>query len=230
MLIEVCGPDGSGKSTLVDSLRGRIRDGGCGQAYERTLRSESRNLLEIARLSSSAVFSPREIELVVLLDAVEAGAGELAKYRGSPVMHVFVQNYVHALTARVHARGLIQDPGFQWLLKLLPAPDLSIRLKLEWRTSLARISSRSKGDGILDAEDAATEMGRRVVSFEESTAYVCYPQVVLDASRDQDQVSESAWTYVSAVVGGGEALRPHLRFPTPGTGCASPGESRGMSC
>lgn len=202
MLIEVCGPDGVGKSTVIDALRGRIRKGGHSTAYERTLRSESRNLLEIARLSSPASFSVREIELVVVLDAVEQASGELGKYRGSPVMHVFVQNYRHALTARLQRKGMEQDQGLRWLVRSIPPPDLSVRLDADWHQCLDRIQRRAKGDELLLAADAVTEIRQRIESFALAAAEIDYPQVVVCANDAPDQVAESVWQHVLPTISG----------------------------
>ncbi|HCT78068.1 MAG TPA: hypothetical protein DGG94_20200 [Micromonosporaceae bacterium] len=70
MLVEVCGVDGSGKSTLIDTLR-RTMNGTGARAYERVVRSESRNLLEsVAMLQPEAGFGVRDHTLAVLLDTI----------------------------------------------------------------------------------------------------------------------------------------------------------------
>lgn len=199
MLIELCGPDGSGKSTLIDILRGRMRQEGA-VVYERTLRSESRNLLELARLSSGITFPARDIELVVVLDAVQQGAGELKKYQGAAHMHVFVQQWTHALAARLQAHGFGDDEGLQWLLALMPAPDLSLRLQLDPERCLARAKQRPKGDDLLRSPDSAGAVRRHAEGFDVSARRLPYIQVVLDALLPPEQLADKAWQHLNCAL------------------------------
>lgn len=201
MLIEICGPDGAGKTTLVDALRARLRAATGVAVYERVLRSESRNLLEVARLSASASFTRREMTLAVLLDAVRQSTGEFGTYQGSPVMHIVVQHYAHALAARLRDEGMHHEPGLRWLLGRLPAPDVSVRLATTPERCLERIRTRVKGDEILTAEEPGERMRRRVESFESAAADLAYPQLVVDAAQDAPSVLDATWRHVRAVAG-----------------------------
>ncbi|MFG1838759.1 hypothetical protein ACGFH8_10040 [Micromonospora sp. NPDC049175] len=195
MLIEVCGPDGSGKSTLVDGLRARVREAGH-VAYERTLRSESRNLLEIVQQQSHG-FSPREFELAVLLDAVSQSTGELTKYVRNPTTHVFVQQYRCALLARLLRRGLAGHGELLALLDHVTVPDLSVRLLVSDFTCMARIRGRRKGDGLLARPSPATEMRALVQAFDDAAERLPYPQVDLDAELPADELLDLAWKHLA---------------------------------
>ncbi|WP_250405138.1 AAA family ATPase [Streptomyces cellostaticus] len=201
MLIEICGPDGAGKTTLVDALRARLRAATGVAVYERVLRSESRNLLEVARLSASASFTQREMTLAVLLDAVRQSTGEFSTYVGSPVMHIVVQHYAHTLAARLRDEGLHLDPGLRWLLSRLPPPDVSVRLAITPTRCMERIRARAKGDDILTAAEPGERMRRLVESFENAAADLTYPQFVVDAAQDVPSVLKATWWHVQAVAG-----------------------------
>lgn len=161
MLIEICGVDGSGKSTLIDGARRRLRDSGFGAAYERVLRSESRNLLEAVCLEEGdQVFEARDYELAVLIDAL-AQAHALDHYRGSTVSHVFVTGYRCALGARLEERGFATSVGLNKLVARLPAPDLLVSLRVPEDVAVSRMLQRSKGDSVLEDADPQALVERR---------------------------------------------------------------------
>lgn len=180
MLIEVCGVDGSGKSTLVDGVRRRLRETGSAHAYERTLRSESRNLLEaVCAEEGAAVFGVRDHELAVLLDAI-VQSGALGHYRGSSVSHAFVTGYRCALAARLDERGLSADRGLVNLVARVAPPDLLLLLAVPVEVALERMTSRRKGDGLLSASDPLREVEARQKALVEHGTRL--GAVVLDAS------------------------------------------------
>ncbi|MBB5774980.1 shikimate kinase [Nonomuraea jabiensis] len=192
MLIEVCGPDGAGKSTLVDGLRVRLRSSV--RAYERIVRSESRNLLErvMLELGRPDAFSSREHELVVILDAIRQSHADLHVYRGSPHSHAFVTFYHCALLARLHERGLAADEALRHLLRSLPPPDLSLRLTVEPETALDRIRNRVKGDDVLSAPEPLARLRDRVHAYELAGRELPYEQVTLDSAQCPEQVAAQA--------------------------------------
>ena len=201
VLIEICGPDGAGKSTLVDGLRARIRGHG-GVAYSRTLRSESRNLLDIVRREMpGAQFAAREFEIAVLLDAVAQGGGELAKYRGNKLTHVFAEQYRGSLLARLFRAGLADRPELRALLGHVPPPDLSLRLAASPETCLGRIRERPKGDGMLAEVAPAEAMRRLTESFADAADCLGYPQQTLDAEEPAGDLLEAAWARVAPALG-----------------------------
>ncbi|MFI1996443.1 hypothetical protein [Actinoplanes sp. NPDC020271] len=202
MLIEVSGPDGSGKSTLVDGIRARIRESG-GISYERTLRSEGRVVLEMVENSTADAasrFSPREVEIAVLLDAVSQSAAELTKYQGASTTHVLVQQHRCALLARLHRRGLAGHPELLALLDHLTVPDLSLRLQVSGSTCMARIRNRRKGDGLLARASPEAEMSSLVRSFDAAALTLGYPQVPIDGERAADETLETAWRHVAELL------------------------------
>jgi thymidylate kinase len=196
LLIEICGPDGSGKSTLVDGLRARVRLAG-GTAYERTLRSESRNLMELVQhgLGPDA-FASADYELAVLLDAVAQSTGELSKYRGAPATHVFVQHYHCALLARMYRRGLDDRRGLRGLLSQVPAPDLSLRLVVSGDTCLDRIQRRTTGDGLLARSSPRAELHHLVDAYDAAAGALPYPCMNLDAELPAADLLAAAWAHV----------------------------------
>lgn len=166
MLIEICGVDGSGKSTLIDGTRRRLRESSFGPAYERVLRSESRNLLEAVCLEEGdQVFEARDYELAVLIDAL-AQAHALDHYRGSTVSHVFITGYRCALGARLEERGFTNSVGLNKLVDRLPAPDLLVFLRVPADIAVGRMRERSKGDSVLEEADPQALVVRRQRSLE----------------------------------------------------------------
>lgn len=184
MLIEITGPDGSGKSTLIDRVRRHIHETTPAKAYERVLRSESRNLLESVSLAGEAEFEQRDVELARLLDLVRSAHADLHVYRGDPSSHAFVSFYRCAALAGLHRRGLGFDAGLRALLRRVPPPDLSFRLRIEPELALQRITGRAKGDQVLLVADVPAELARLVASFETAGGALDYPQYVLDGDSD----------------------------------------------
>jgi thymidylate kinase len=185
VLIEVCGPDGVGKSTLVDASRRALRETTGVVAYERVLRSESRNLIEYLETAAGrSMFAPRDQELAVLFDIVRQAHADLRLYRTNPLVHAFVTFYRCALLARLHRKGLAEDDGLIALVGQLPAPDVSVRLVLPLEHALRRLADRPKGDQLLTHADPRSELGRSVAAFATAGRDPGYPQVVLDADRE----------------------------------------------
>ncbi|GIJ38327.1 nucleoside/nucleotide kinase family protein [Micromonospora andamanensis] len=165
MLIEVLGVDGAGKTTLIDAARRQLQQNGRMRAYERSIRSESRNLIEGLQLAvPEAGFSARDQELAVLLDAVREAHGSLHAYRGSPVSHVFVTGYRTALFARLRARGFDDDAGLRALVGHIPRADLGVLVDAPPAVALERIRRRQKGDQVLSFPDPLAEIERRAAA------------------------------------------------------------------
>lgn len=153
MLIEVCGADGSGKSTMIDGLRRALRSEGL-TVYERVVRSESRNLLQALQEQDGAVrIAQREVQLVVLLDALRYAQADLSSYRGSERQHAFVTGHRVALTARLSRSGLKNDVALRAVLEAIPAPDYTIAILTPPATALQRLQDRAKGDSVLSEKN-----------------------------------------------------------------------------
>lgn len=199
MLIEVAGPDGAGKSTLIDSARRWLHENTGAKAYERVLRSESRNLLEMLSLDAAGPnFCTRDIELAVLLDAVRLSHADLHVYRRSRRSHAFVSNYRFSLLARLHARGLADDNGLAALVTRIPAPDLSVRLVVPAVVALARLRARHKGDQMLTKLDPAFEAERATRCFDIAGAALAYSHTVLDGTQPVKTLTDELCSLVAA--------------------------------
>jgi thymidylate kinase len=206
VLIEVCGPDGVGKSTVVDAARRVLRETTGVVAYERVLRSESRNLVEYLETAAGrSMFAPRDKELAVLFDIVRQAHADLRLYRTNPIAHAFVTFYRCALLARLHRKGLAEDAGLVALLGQLPAPDVSVRLVLPPEHALRRLADRPKGDQLLTHSDPRSELGRSVAAFAAAGRDPGYPQVVLNADREPAELVAAVTVLIERRVDGGGA-------------------------
>jgi nicotinamide riboside kinase len=57
MIVEICGIDGSGKSTLIDNLRGRIHADSPCWAYERVFRFRTKRFMDWIAQSEGGSYS-----------------------------------------------------------------------------------------------------------------------------------------------------------------------------
>lgn len=208
MLIEVCGADGAGKSSLIDRLRRRLADTRQARAYERVLRSDGRNMLEWAADSTGEPFDAGQLDVVVILDVLRQAHGDLHLYQRNPTSHAFVSFYHAALLARLHRSGQQGTANLRQLLTLLPHPDLSFRIMVPADVALARLRERAKGDTLLAAPDPARAAAAAATSWAAAAWALPYQQVVLDGTRPADLVADQAFEALRGLLDGQPAGGP----------------------
>jgi thymidylate kinase len=190
VLIEICGVDGAGKSSLIDRLRRHLA--GTSRVYERVIRSDGRNALEWAADTTGEPFAAGQVEAVVILDVLRQAHGDLHLYRQNPTSHVFVSFYHAALLARLHRGGLHAASNLHRLLDLLPRPDHSFRITVPADVALARLRSRVRGDTLLTAQNPAAAVAASVAGWAAAARRLPYGQVVLDGTQPADLIAERA--------------------------------------
>ena len=147
MIVEICGIDGSCKSTLTDSLRSRIHNESPCWAYERVFRFWTKRFMDwIAQSEGEAtaksLFPSDTIQLAQAFDLVEDAVREFHYDTMDSRQVSFVTNYrnsglAEALVAdsglqRIHDQGLCPGTGSSALLYLKLIPE----------EALARIQAR----------------------------------------------------------------------------------------
>lgn len=160
MIIEVSGVDGSGKTTLIHSLRRLINEGGTAYAYERSFQSEGVRLLEAAASASErarpvGTFSREVVEHVRTIDLVRRSF-DLVPYKGSRFQHVFVDGYRIEQVGRI-VEHKVETRAILRLVSLSVAPDLVLNLRLDAKSAIERMRGRGKGDALLLAADPESQ-------------------------------------------------------------------------
>jgi thymidylate kinase len=143
MLVEIAGIDGSGKSSLVDSLTGWAHRRG-GTTYDWTIRSTTRRLFG-ARPELARRVGRDAVELAVCAELIkEANAGATLR---APGQLVLTDNYVRHWIANAAQYGTaIVEEIASLYREFVPSPDLCIELEIDYTVAFERILNRSKLD------------------------------------------------------------------------------------
>lgn len=197
MIIEIVGVDGSGKTTLAQSLRRALNDQGDSYSYERPFQSDGVRLLEAVasddgqRRRPGAVYKDEVIEYVRAVELVRKSF-ELRPYAGSRVQHVFTDSHVVEQAGRAIQKGLWSD-AFARLLACALAPDLRIHLQIDANESIRRVQARPKGDALLLHANPVQAAADVIAGLDAALAVVPPPRTtVLDGARSpQDLVAEA---------------------------------------
>ena len=197
MIVEICGIDGSGKSTLVDALRRSINNAGTHWAYERVFRFRSKRFLEhIAskdkRRRAEDIFDPTCVELVQAIDLVDEASRHFFFDVATSSLVFFVTEYGTSGIASVLARARSALDPISQVYAQLPSPDVSIFLRIAPSEALRRIEARTKGDQMLQALEPLSTLTASAAYFDEARSILPYRQVVLDATQPAEVLTRRA--------------------------------------
>jgi len=186
MLIEVTGTDGSGKMTLIHRLRRRLNESKYGWAYERTFQSDQLRILEQIALDTGArrpneIFGNDAVELVRTLELLQVSHHTLAIHKTSERQVFFIDSYYHEALARLDERSVSNGDLIRRLLHRLPAPDLTIYLRISPQTAESRMRLREKGDSLLLAKNPSAAIETLSVAIERTLEHARGPVLALDA-------------------------------------------------
>ncbi|GAB3086032.1 hypothetical protein [Nocardioides zeae] len=152
MLIEVCGIDGAGKSTLIGRVMRLAHEAGV-PCYERQLRGVGKRLLTALAVEQGhgawwAVFERGPVEFATALEMYQLYYSSIAPIL-FPGQIVFTDTFVRSWVATAIANGSVDPDQLMQVYGCLPAPDMSVELVCPAQIAYERILARPKGDHIL---------------------------------------------------------------------------------
>ncbi|MDR6175548.1 thymidylate kinase [Nocardioides zeae] len=152
MLIEVCGIDGAGTSTLIARIM-RMAHEAAVPCYERQLRGVGKRLLTALAVEQGhsawwAVFERGPVEFATALEMYQLYYSSIAPIL-FPGQIVFTDTFVRSWVATAIANGAVDPAPLMQIYGRLPAPDMSVELVCPAEVAYERILARPKGDHIL---------------------------------------------------------------------------------
>ena len=198
MIVEICGIDGSGKSTLIDSLRSRIHNESQCWAYERVFRFRTKRFMDwIAQSEGGAtaksLFPSETIQLAQAFDLVEDAVREFHYDTIDSRQVYFVTNYrASGLAEALVAERALQE-SMTKVYALAPVPALSLYMKLAPEEALARIQTRPQGDQLLRAASPLDALTRLSDAFDRVLEGTPNPHLTLDATMPVDELADKAF-------------------------------------
>ncbi len=204
MIVEICGIDGSGKSTLIDNLRGRIHTESPCWAYERVFRFRTKRFMDwIAQSEGEAtarsLFPNDTVQLAQAFDLVEEAVREFHYDTMDSRQVYFVTNYRASGLAEAYvAASALLEPMTK-VYALAPVPALLLYLKLPPEDALARIQARPQGDQLLRAASPLDALTSLSGAFEYVIESTTYPHVTLDATMPAADLAECAFDTIQQV-------------------------------
>ncbi|MBY5370569.1 AAA family ATPase [Rhizobium leguminosarum] len=148
MIVEIAGIDGSGKTTIINALKGRLIRSGL-SVSSRSPKSQNWLLLyavaQAKKLDFFKTFGEDAIHLSAILDLYFQATSVF----GARVSegHIFlIDRYILSHLAEAIFSGCGNIDGLKQLSLEIPAPQISICLKIGPNIALERINSRSEHD------------------------------------------------------------------------------------
>ena len=198
MIIEICGIDGSGKSTLIDNLRNRIHSESPCWAYERVFRFRTKRFMDwIAQSEGEAtaksLFSVDTVQLAQVFDLVEDAVREFHYDTIDSRQVYFVTNYRASGLAEAWVTDSALLEPMTKVYALAPVPALSLYLRLPPEDALARIQARPQGDQLLRAASPLDALSSLSDAFDRVIERTPYPHATLDATTSPADLAERAY-------------------------------------
>jgi thymidylate kinase len=204
VIVEICGIDGSGKSTLIDNLRSRIHAKSSCWAYERVFRFRTKRLMDaIAQSEGGAIaksmFPSDTIQLAQAFDLVEEAVREFHYDTVDSQQVYFVTNYrVSGLAEAIVADSTLLE-AMTKVYALTPTPALTLFLRLPPEVALERIQARPHGDQLLRAESPLGALTSLSSAFERVIENTPNSHVVLDAAMPPEDLATQAYTSIQNI-------------------------------
>lgn len=189
MIIEICGIDGSGKSTQLELLQGWANEHGVA-CYERKLRPIGRRVL--GGLAQAAGYTTwRDLydsDSVELMTAVEMRQ-QVYEYIlpiTFPGQLIVTDTYIRLWIANALSWGA--DPTrLIPIYATIPAPDVSFFLEVSTDVAFERIMARPKSDHI-QRSGGRDRLHRLAMAYEALPQYVGYEATTIDGTQSPDAI------------------------------------------
>ncbi|WP_158562830.1 nucleoside/nucleotide kinase family protein [Marinitenerispora sediminis] len=190
MLIEVAGIDGSGKTTLVERLRGHLNQRGHHAYYRAWPSTYKRIAADLAHpIPWQEFFGADQIETAAAFENLAAVHHHLA-----PLDHARQVIITDTYTVRWLATAALNSADPEPLAALyasLRAPDLSLWLDLDPGAARERVLSRPSRDHLTTTRDTG-RIARYAQAFAATAGLVPYHRHRVDASAPPGQVAAEA--------------------------------------
>jgi dTMP kinase len=202
MIIEFCGIDGSGKSTLMDLVFRWLNERGI-PTYQRTLRSTYKRILAsvAARQGHShwkAVFTPEEVEVAHALEMFT-----LVQSTITPINDETMVLLTDTYTARWLATAKLWDCSnldrIREIYARLPSPNVSIFLDASIEIAFERMMSREKGDHALSLGNTE-KLAKYRTSFEAILPQVPYKVYRTAADKNKNELLDEVLGYIRSSI------------------------------
>ena len=208
VIVEICGIDGSGKSTLIGNLRGRIHAESPCWAYERVFRFRTKRLMDWIAQSEGedtarSLFPVDTVQLAQAFDLVEEAVREFHYDTTDSRQVYFVTNYRASGLAEAYVADSVLLEPMTKVYALAPAPALLLYLKLPPEEALARIQARPQGDQLLRAASPLGALLGLDDAFDRVIEQVPYPHATLDATVPATDLADRAFDVI-------QRFNPHL--------------------
>ena len=153
MIIEISGIDGSGKTSLSSHLCGMLVNEGI-SPWEITIKPSAKRLIykvrQIEDLPSLSHFGGREaIELAAAVELLPASTLRIQQAGPSEEEVYIAEPYVLTWLATAAGYNVRNLAGIAAIYRQCPNPDLSVFLRVDPDTAIARIHHRPRKDRIL---------------------------------------------------------------------------------
>ncbi|MDA1763990.1 hypothetical protein PDK32_27540 [Bacillus cereus] len=200
-IIEICGIDGSGKTTLIHKLRRKINDATQFVAYERNFKNKGKRLLEHIAQSNGhkraeEYFNVENIEFSNAVDMVQEVNSSFYFLNDNSTQIYFVDKYYTSWLAEVIVKKVDGVDKISQILNYLPKPKLSIYLDVTTSDAITRLESRTKGDQILSTKCPTNQLENLRVAFVESMNLTNLNYKIIDSTEGFEVVYEKALDYL----------------------------------
>lgn len=202
MLIEFCGIDGSGKTTLTEMTM-RLFNSAQVPCYQRSIVSTYKrvaaDLAQRGGLSHwSELFSVDEIEVAHAFEMLSLCFQHIRPL-DLDCQVIVTDTYVNRWLATALLWETSAADRLARIYGQLPAPDLSIHLNVPLNVAQRRIQERRKGDHVLKMGPNSI-LPRYADAFQQARALIPYPQLMIstdcDLAETWNRVTEVIFDYV----------------------------------
>ena len=203
-MIEVCGVDGAGKTTLISLTRGILRSDSGTRAYERAVRSESRNFMDMLGMHLGIDVPQRDFDLALTLDTARAAVADFVAYRARPHYHALVTHYRCDLVARLQVHGVADDDIVTAIAASIAEPDLAVLLEVPEDVALARITSRPQQDDVIRLANPREAIAAQAYELRRAFGAARCPTIALDGTQPAGELASEVAAKVLSLVDGSD--------------------------
>lgn len=187
MLIEICGIDGSGKSTVINHLKKYFDSQTDYWAYERSFKNNGKRILENIAMKhghkrAEDYYLHDSIEISNALELVQNINASLSYLDSESNQIFFVDKYYTKWLSDI--LGIKSYDKVKEIYGYLPKPTLSFYLHVSVPTAFSRLTNRDKGDQILTLEKPQQKLAKLYNNFEEIINNDSNNYIKIDAEKN----------------------------------------------